>query len=219
MSLDATAFYLLLLTNIKQRARSAISERVAALNRASNNMARSSRLMRQARLDGLGDRDRSLSPEGGAAWDTLLGSITPDPQPPSAGSSFASASAAAAASSSNSGPASTNTSLTTSQNRTDSPILPDCVSESGSNTDDDDEDIFELRNFNGVRRARLWGSGFGGLDGPSDPDRRRAPETSGTPSDTEHLGGMHRIISRLAERDDIPDEWWLGAGLRREPPT
>jgi len=181
-------------------------------------MERSRRLMRQARLDGLGDRDRSLSPEGGAAWDTLLTSITPDPQPPSVGSSFASASAAAAASS-NSGPASTNTSMTTSQNRTDSPILPDCVSESGSNTDDDEEDVFELRNFNEVRRARLLGSGFGGLDGPSDPHRRRAPEPSGAPSDTEHLGGMHRIISRLAERDDIPDEWWAGAGLRREPTT
>ncbi|KAM0347715.1 hypothetical protein ACHAPU_004730 [Fusarium lateritium] len=38
-------------------------------------------------VDGLGDRDRSLSPEG---WDTLLATLTPDPQPPSAGSSFAS---------------------------------------------------------------------------------------------------------------------------------
>jgi len=41
-------------------------------------------------LDGLGDRDRSLSPE---MWDTLLSTLTPDPQPPSAGSSFASVTA------------------------------------------------------------------------------------------------------------------------------
>ncbi|KAG6037296.1 hypothetical protein E4U41_005238 [Claviceps citrina] len=41
-------------------------------------------------VDGLGDRDRSLSPE---VWDTLLSTLTPDPQPPSAGSSFASMSA------------------------------------------------------------------------------------------------------------------------------
>ncbi|PNY27546.1 Uncharacterized protein TCAP_02538 [Tolypocladium capitatum] len=41
-------------------------------------------------LDGLGDRERSLSPE---VWDTLLSTLTPDPQPPSAGSSFASAAA------------------------------------------------------------------------------------------------------------------------------
>ncbi|KAH6968289.1 hypothetical protein HG530_007615 [Fusarium avenaceum] len=38
-------------------------------------------------VDGLGDRDRSLSPE---VWDTLLSTLTPDPQPPSVGSSFAS---------------------------------------------------------------------------------------------------------------------------------
>ncbi|KAL6702338.1 hypothetical protein J3F84DRAFT_357464 [Trichoderma pleuroticola] len=38
--------------------------------------------------NGLGDRDRSLSPE---VWDTLLTTLTPDPQPPSASSSFASA--------------------------------------------------------------------------------------------------------------------------------
>ncbi|KAH6874770.1 hypothetical protein B0T10DRAFT_203973 [Thelonectria olida] len=38
-------------------------------------------------VNGLGDRERSLSPE---VWDTLLSTLTPDPQPPSAGSSFAS---------------------------------------------------------------------------------------------------------------------------------
>ncbi|KAG6008669.1 hypothetical protein E4U21_004024 [Claviceps maximensis] len=36
-------------------------------------------------VDGLGDRDRSLSPE---MWDTLLSTLTPEPQQPSAGSSF-----------------------------------------------------------------------------------------------------------------------------------
>ncbi|KAG5917147.1 hypothetical protein E4U53_004232 [Claviceps sorghi] len=41
-------------------------------------------------VDGLGDRDRSLSPE---VWDTLLSTLTPDPQPPSAGSSFVSVAA------------------------------------------------------------------------------------------------------------------------------
>ncbi|KAI1105299.1 hypothetical protein F4804DRAFT_304468 [Jackrogersella minutella] len=40
--------------------------------------------------DGLGDRDRSLSPEGDGVWDTLQSTLTPDPQPPSVGSSFAS---------------------------------------------------------------------------------------------------------------------------------
>ena len=42
-------------------------------------------------LDGLGDRDRSLSPEDHhVGWDTLLATLTPDPQPPSVSSSFTS---------------------------------------------------------------------------------------------------------------------------------
>ncbi|KAI1763800.1 hypothetical protein GGR53DRAFT_466935 [Hypoxylon sp. FL1150] len=40
-------------------------------------------------FDGLGDRDRSPSPEADGAWDILQSTLTPDPQPPSAGSSFA----------------------------------------------------------------------------------------------------------------------------------
>ncbi|SPN97510.1 uncharacterized protein DNG_01024 [Cephalotrichum gorgonifer] len=40
--------------------------------------------------DGLGDRERSMSPDPNGTWDTLLTTLTPDPQPPSAGSSFAS---------------------------------------------------------------------------------------------------------------------------------
>lgn len=44
----------------------------------------------------------------------------------------------------------------------------------------------------------------------------RVAQASST-EDTEHLGGMQRIISRLAEREDIPEEWWRMAGLRREP--
>ncbi|ROV90525.1 hypothetical protein VPNG_10050 [Cytospora leucostoma] len=51
----------------------------------------------ESRFDGLGDRDRSLSPEGDGVWDTLLSSITPDPQPPSVGTSFASTPAPASA--------------------------------------------------------------------------------------------------------------------------
>ncbi|EHK25725.1 uncharacterized protein TRIVIDRAFT_79398 [Trichoderma virens Gv29-8] len=51
--------------------------------------------------DGLGDRDRSLSPE---VWDTLLTTLTPDPQPPSASSSFASAAVSQSAGPSNAPP-------------------------------------------------------------------------------------------------------------------
>src|SRR6478609_11914007 len=43
--------------------------------------------LRSRYADGLGDRERSISAE---PWETLLSTLTPDPQPPSAGSSFAS---------------------------------------------------------------------------------------------------------------------------------
>lgn len=169
--------------------------------------------IRQATLDGLGDRNRSLSPEGVAAWDTLLTSITPDPQPPSAGSSFASTSAAAAtASMSNSIPSSTNTSMTSSRETRD-PTIRDCDLSDGSNTDEEDEDdIYELQEFNNSRSR-------GGLY-----DRTYASAAVTLTADPEHLDGMHHIISRLAERDEIPDQWWLSAGLsrrnlRREPST
>lgn len=162
-------------------------------------------------MDGLGDRDRSLSPEGGAAWDTLLTSITPDPQPPSAGSSFASTSAAAAAtSSSGSGPSSASTSMTSLDRAGDH----ECdVSESGSNTDDE-EDIYELQDFSRNRGDRFWRT-------YADVVTARADRA--TRNDTEHLGGLHRIISRMARRDEVPDTWWASAGLsrnlRREPTT
>ncbi|KUJ11996.1 uncharacterized protein LY89DRAFT_738622 [Mollisia scopiformis] len=201
----------------ERAARSTLSERVQAFNRVSSNMERSRRIIRQARLDGLGDRDRSLSPENGAAWDTLLTSITPDPQPPSAGSSFASASAAAAASSSGSGPTSASTSMTSVDRSGDSTALRDCdISDSGSNTDEEDEDIYELHDFNRMRGDRFW-TYADVVTSRAD----RAARNGGT--DTEHLGGMHRIISRLASRDEIPEEWWASAGLsrnlRREPTT
>ncbi|CRK47675.1 hypothetical protein BN1723_007694, partial [Verticillium longisporum] len=69
------------------------------------------RLRSSVGVDGLGDRTRSMSPE---VWDTLLTTLTPDPQPPSAGSSFASASAlsSAATSQRRSAAASSRTSFT-----------------------------------------------------------------------------------------------------------
>ncbi|KAG4438420.1 hypothetical protein IFR05_006126 [Cadophora sp. M221] len=194
--------------------RSALS---GVLNRAANNLETSRRL-RQARLDGLGDRDRSLSPEGGAAWDTLLTSITPDPQAPSAGSSFASTSAAAAAASSSSasGPssASASASASTSMTSLDRTGEHECdVSDSGSNTEDEEEDIYELQEINGSRGRgdRFWRTYADVVTARADRAARQ---------DTD-LGGMHRIISRLARRDEIPQSWWASAGLsrnlRREP--
>ncbi|KAK0107079.1 hypothetical protein ONS95_003788 [Cadophora gregata] len=203
-------------TDSMGRSSASLSERVRSLNQTASNIERSRRLIRQARLDGLGDRDRSMSPEGGAAWDTLLTSITPDPQPPSVGSSFASTSAAAAATSSSaSGPSSGSASASASTSMTSPDRVGDheCdISDSESNTEDEEEDIYELQEFNGSRRGdRFWRT-------YADVVTTRADRAGRQDTD---LGGMHRIISRLARRDEIPDNWWTSAGLsrnlRREP--
>ncbi|KAH7356630.1 hypothetical protein BKA65DRAFT_534440 [Rhexocercosporidium sp. MPI-PUGE-AT-0058] len=195
--------------------RPTLSERAQALNRTASNIERSRRLIRQVRqvrLDGLGDRDRSLSPDGGAAWETLLTSITPDPQPPSAGSSFASTSAAAAAASSSSGSgqssASASASASTSMTSLDRNGEHECdVSDSGSNTEDEEEDIYELQEISGSRGRgdRFWRT-------YADVVTARADRAARQDGD---LGGMHRIISRLARRDEIPQSWWASAGLSR----
>jgi hypothetical protein len=188
-----------------------------ALSRAAIDMDRSRRRLRQAQLDGLGDRDRSPSPPGADSWDTLLTSITPDPQPPSANSSFASTSAAAAAASSSSGsgsgPASASTSMTSLE-----PTPHDCdSSDLGSNTEDDEEETYELIDLVRSRRGdRFWRSYVEVTDARAGHGVRR-----GSIEEIDGLGGTQRIISRLAGREDIPDEWWASAGLsrilRREP--
>lgn len=117
------------------------------------------RLAQRMNLDrppnGLGDRIHSPSPE---AWDTLLTTLTPDPQPPSANSSFASTAATQTAG------VSTNTSLS---ERAPTPgIVPDAPCDSG----DEDSDNAEERSRNRLRRTRTPDLGlrhhlvFPGLD-------------------------------------------------------
>ncbi|KAL2073613.1 hypothetical protein VTL71DRAFT_10939 [Oculimacula yallundae] len=184
--------------------RSSLSEEAQFLSRQRSvvNAMRLRRLNRQARLDGLGDRDRSLSPEGGAAWDILLTSITPDPQVPSAGSSFASISAAAAAASSpsGSGPSSGSASASTSMTSLDATGEHECdVSDSGTNTEDEEEDIYEIQELsgNGGRGDRFWRS-------YADVVTARAERRAERPLDQEvGLGDMRRIMSRLARREEL----------------
>ncbi|KAK4064887.1 uncharacterized protein Triagg1_8886 [Trichoderma aggressivum f. europaeum] len=117
--------------------------------------------------DGLGDRDRSLSPE---VWDTLLTTLTPDPQPPSASSSFASAAAPQNAGPSNAPPPPS------------APGVPDELvdgaCESGHEGSDDEEDEWysqlpaTMRSVTSFRRRfeyqrRPAVPGYN-LDGPSD---------------------------------------------------
>ncbi|KAK4154597.1 hypothetical protein C8A00DRAFT_32633 [Chaetomidium leptoderma] len=163
-----------------------------------------------ADLDGLGDRNRSLSPEGDNVWDTLLSTLAPDPQPPSVGSSFASASASAAATQSTAA-ASSRTSFTTMDAAAESAFEPPC--ESGcdnSDTEGDDDDDDDLLD------QIPYGRGMANI--------RRHPTLffERTRSNNEDplellggIGGMQRIVRNLARREDIPDEWWADAGLSR----
>lgn len=155
-----------------------------------------------SRLDGLGDRNRSLSPEGDSAWDTLLTTLTPDPQPPSVGSSFASASASAAATQSTVA-ASSATSLanldTTAEDQNG--VEPPCESgydNDNSDMEEDDED--ELPGFilPSLRVRRI--------DGTNTDD---ALDLMGGSEVIQHL------VRSLARREDIPDEWWAQVGLSR----
>ncbi|KHN94814.1 uncharacterized protein MAM_07233 [Metarhizium album ARSEF 1941] len=96
-------------------------------------------------MDGLGDRERSLSPEG---WDTLLSTLTPDPQPPSAGSSFASLAASQTAGPSSGTP--TSAPDTTGETLLDAPCESGCEN---SDLEIDDPD-YEHPDFAGIRRSR-----------------------------------------------------------------
>lgn len=164
----------------------------------------------QSPVDGLGDRNRSLSPEDEGVWDTLLSSITPDPQPPSVGTSFASTSAPASGTASQS----TGTSGHSSHTHITAPMTVDELSldggfdfehpcESGgdnSDTEGEDDDFSQLT-------LRRFGRSY------ADVTRSQREE-----EDLEILGGvesMQRIVRNLARREDIPDEWWAEAGLSR----
>ncbi|ELR04592.1 hypothetical protein GMDG_06874 [Pseudogymnoascus destructans 20631-21] len=87
-----------ILSQLRDEQSASVLPSASALPPSENNSAERRRF-RLPRVDGLGDRERSLSPGGDGEWDTLLTTISPDPQPPSAGSSFASTSASDAASS------------------------------------------------------------------------------------------------------------------------
>lgn len=159
-------------------------------------------------MDGLGDRSRSLSPErdgADGAWDTLLTTLTPDPQPPSAASSFATNSAGDSAVS---GVNSANTSMTSVDNDAANPHVCEYETEGQSPFYESDlEDELDEEMAGSFQPRRFWRSyaNFASV---------RADRYPSIDSPT-GLTGMQRIVRRLASRQDIPDEWWAEAGLSR----
>ncbi|KAI0528303.1 hypothetical protein F5B22DRAFT_641275 [Xylaria bambusicola] len=168
--------------------------------------ARQHRHAQRARyVDGLGDRDRSLSPEGDGVWDTLQSTLTPDPQPPSVGSSFASA--ISANTSDSNGATSVNTSMTTPNEEVEPPCDP-VVDNPGSDGEDDVEERPSRQTT-----PRDWRSYADVLAEAQSGQSNESADAGDT--EREWLSGMHRIVAGLASRVDIPDEWWAQAGLSR----
>ncbi|RAL05762.1 uncharacterized protein BO80DRAFT_430937 [Aspergillus ibericus CBS 121593] len=192
---------------------------------------------RESAVDGLGDRQRSLSPDddhANDAWETLLTTITPDTNLPSADSSFTSASASGTNASTIGTARSSATSLQSMTNPMDSgagtvqmlldpypEFLNPCDYPSSSESDSDSESgishqsLFRryrrIRQMESLRRAQHLQSTMSNQ--PPIPTISFAfSDSSSTDSD---LQQMQAILDRLARREDIPDEWWAAAGLSR----
>ena len=239
--------------------------------------------LRSRYVDGLGDRERSISAE---PWETLLSTLTPDPQPPSAGSSFASNIASQSA-----GVMADDTTFHPSHVNLGTTVDQACESGcEGSETEEHDHTQTVLdrirRRREEMRRVRVrvpdlsidgpagrrardrdaitWGPRpRRSPDGPATDNLRRArsirdrtnrdgilrsrqawvghlsvgnsddeqpsertrhnQESPAASGSTTHAGdedwmSMQHIVRSLARREDIPDEWWAGAGLSRTLP-
>lgn len=187
-------------------------------------------------IDGLGDRQRSASPddERDDAWETLLTTITPDVNLPSTDSSFTSAAAlstnptrapgsprsAPSQPSGSQGPSATVHMILEPYPEFLNPCdFPDYTT--GSDTEPESD--FDLR-ASGSRnrhrhRSRLLGVGS---TQDSQPPIPRLSRTSTLPSisslihqDPSSDVDMNNILERLLHREDLPDEWWATAGLSR----
>lgn len=195
--------------------------------------------MIRALPDGLGDRDRSLSPGGDNAWDTLLTTVTPDPQPPSVGSSFVSASASASAVASQSAVPSSGTSLTGPDTAEESIFEHEQPCDSDEDVDPTIDDFTSLRSRlhanveermarrAGDRHEQTYADAVRGNNSTRARDESDSGANDGgeqeIPADAVlqfvgGIGGMQHILRSLAQREDIPNEWWVSAGLSRSIP-
>ncbi|KAH8428804.1 uncharacterized protein LDX57_006483 [Aspergillus melleus] len=197
-----------------------------------------SRASRESVVDGLGDRERSMSPDddhANDAWETLLTTITPDTTLPSASSSFTSASAAGTNASRN-GTSRSSTTFGTLPSSLDSnpgtvqmvldpypEFLNPCDYSSSSDPElESDEEVNQnslfrryrrrMRQIDMMRRSHnIQQQSTMGNHPPIPTISLAFPDTSADPD----LHQMQAILDRLARREDIPDDWWAAAGLSR----
>lgn len=160
-------------------------------------------------VDGLGDRDRSLSPgSDSGVWDRLQSTVTLDPQLPSIGSSFTSTVVSTTTQVNEAD--SVNTSMTTPVQDTEPPCDPLLDNFPSDGEDDVGDPPIEPSRQPTPHGRRSY------ADVAAESHSRQSPEPADpSDQDREWLSGMHRIVRGLASRVDIPEEWWLQAGLSR----
>ncbi|KAE8147121.1 hypothetical protein BDV25DRAFT_161027 [Aspergillus avenaceus] len=198
----------------------------------------------QTVVDGLGDRQRSPSPDddhANDAWETLLTTITPDANLPSADSSFTSASAGTNASRNGTSRSSATSfgTLPSSADPTAATVqmvldpYPEYLNPCDYSTSDSDSDseseatqnsLFNyhyrrIREINARRdarrRARDIQSNLSELQTMS--SQPPIPTISFAISDASVNPDLHMqtILDRLARREEVPDHLWTAAGLPR----
>ncbi|KAF7170144.1 hypothetical protein CNMCM5623_002672 [Aspergillus felis] len=186
---------------------------------------------RDMTVDGLGDRQRSMSPDDDAsndAWETLLTTITPDDNLPSADSSFASASASGLNASSSTGSRNLGSSSQTLPSSFDSSTAtvrmvldpyPEYINpcDYPSSTDSDSASEGDFNQLSLWRRMHQMGTSRRSDDLHSTMSSHPPIPTisfafSNSSTDPE-LQQMQAILDRLARREVIPDDWWAAAGL------
>ncbi|RDW57160.1 uncharacterized protein DSM5745_11558 [Aspergillus mulundensis] len=189
-------------------------------------------------IDGLGDRQRSVDLEddhANDAWETLLTTIAPDANLPSADSSFNSASAPGTDGSPNETSRSSATSLEPIQNSLH-PTVPtiqmtldpyqeythpcDYPSSTDTDTESDGETVTQRSLYRRYRRSRRQ---YESLRRASNRQSLTNNPTSiptisfafSDSSGDQDLQNMQAILDRLARREPIPDDWWAATGLSR----
>lgn len=181
-----------------------------------------SRALRDSTADGLGDRQRSLSPDGERddAWETLLSTITPDASQPSNDTSFSSNTAAdirrnATSLASTMLPPHAG-SVRAIRLRPD--LYPDDPHPCDylTSEEDDDDSPADYHRFVGHSSIPLPPRRSPGMQSTmSNQPPIPTISLSITDSAETDLRQMQAILDRLARREDIPDDWWAGAGLSR----
>ena len=182
-------------------------------------------------VDGLGDRQRSPSPDEEretVVWETLLSTITPDATLPSTNTSFTSTSAAVPDISRNPRPRSS-VNLTqpmtagTARAHFGLDPYPDQLNPCDFSSDDE-EPPSTFQEFMG--RASRYPDHHSTMSShpPIHPipasvlaasDARRQNSSLSDRHQNDDLQHMQVILDRLARREDIPDDWWAAAGLAR----